>query len=146
MGLRYYRDLLHGAVVDMALQQGKFSDRLLVAWSCYIYKFHWDDLEASLMPEDLPVFCNFKKLMLDDLHAEIARKSLKVREQTRNAPQPLTDAQISKYANAEIAIRAMHGKRAKKAVEAIVEMYSAVVLTVDHQAAFPIQTQNRGIK
>jgi len=37
MRLNYYRDLLHGAVTDMTLCSGKFSDRLLIAWSGYIY-------------------------------------------------------------------------------------------------------------
>jgi len=84
--------------------------------------------------------------MVDDLQAEIERKRREVLEQTRDAPRPLTNNQISKYVNAETVIRAMGGKRAKKAVEAIVEMYRAVVQTVDYQAVAPIQTQDRGIE
>lgn len=145
MGLRYYRDLLHDAVTHMACSSGKFSDRLLIAWSGCIYKFDWDDFEEILMEEDLPAFHNLKKRMLDDLLDDIEKRRRLISEQTCNALRPLTNDQISEYANAKSAIRSMPGSRAKKAVGAIIEMYSAVVLAVDHQDLVSAKGQTGGL-
>jgi hypothetical protein len=146
MALSYYRDLLHMAVCDMAKCSGKLNDRLLIAWQGYLYKFHWDEFEAMLMPEDLPVFRKLKKCMSDDLHRNIEEQRREVFEQTRDGPRPLTDFQISKFANAETVIRAMHGKSAKKAIEAIVEMYSAVVQTVDFETILRTSHPKKGTR
>jgi hypothetical protein len=97
-----------------------------------------------LMPEDLPVFQEFKKRMVDDLHAEIDSKRKLLHEQFKDGPSSLSDEQIAKYANAETVIRAMSGQRAKRSVDAIVEMYAAVVATVDYVAVFPVQGANGG--
>lgn len=144
MGLKNYQILLQMAVCDMARCPGTFRERLLLAWANHIYKFNWVELEAMLMPEDLPVFQEFKKRMVDDLHAAIDSKRKLLHEQFKDCPSSLSDEQIAKYANAETVIRAMSGQRAKRSVDAIVEMYAAVVATVDYVAAFPVQGANGG--
>lgn len=144
MGLKNYQILLQMAVCDMARCPETFRERLLLAWVNYIYKFNWVELEAMLMPEDLPVFQEFKKRMVDDLHAAIDSKRKLLHEQFKDGPSSLSDEQIAKYANAETAIRAMSGQRAKRSVDAIVEMYATVVATVDYVAIFPVQGANGG--
>ena len=144
MGLKNYQILLQMAVCDMARCPGTFRERLLLAWANHIYKFNWVELEAMLMPEDLPVFQEFKKRMVDDLHEAIDSKRKLLHEQFKDGPGSLSDEQIAKYANAETAIRAMSGQRAKRSVDAIVEMYAAVVATVDYVAVFPVQGANGG--
>ncbi|ATX65505.1 hypothetical protein [Roseinatronobacter bogoriensis] len=144
MGLKNYQILLQMAVCDMARCPGTFRERLLLAWVNYIYKFNWVELEAMLIPEDLPVFQEFKKRMVDDLHAAIDSKRKLLHEQFKDDPSSLSDEQIAKYANAETVILAMSGQRAKRSVDAIVEMYAAVVATVDYVAVFPVQGANGG--
>jgi hypothetical protein len=136
MALQYYRDLLQMAVCEMAKCSGKFNDRLLVAWSGYIYKFRWDEFEGMLMPEDLPVFHNLKRRLVDDLHADIESMRSRIAEQTKVALNPITGDQIPIHAHAENVIRAMRGRRAKDSVVAIVEMYKAVVSTGEYRASF----------
>ena len=135
MGLEYYRDQLHMAVCEMAKCSGKFNERLLLAWSGYIYKFRWDEFEGMLLPEDINIFKNLKQRMVQDIHADIEARTNKIAVQTKGAENPLNDEQVSVYANAETVIRAMNGRRAKEAVIAIVEMYSAVVSTIEHCAS-----------
>lgn len=127
----------------MARCSGPYREKLRVAWVNYIYKFDWDEFEALLMAEDLPAFQELKKCMLDDLHDAIRSRSVLLSEQFKDSPNPLSKKTISKYANAESAIRAMSGQRAKRSVDAIVEMYAVVVSTVDYKAAFPTHSDNR---
>lgn len=142
MGLRNYRILLQMAVCDMACCSGPYREKLRVAWINYIYKFNWDEFEALLMAEDMPAFQELKKRMVDDLHDAIRSRSVLLSEQFQNNPAALAQETVSKYVNAEAAIRAMSGQKAKRSVEAIVEMYAVVVATVDHKEAFPTRSDN----
>lgn len=127
----------------MARCSGPNREKLRVAWVNYIYKFNWDEFESLLMAEDMPEFQKLKKCMLDDLHDAIRSRRVILSEQFKDSPNPLSKETISKYANAEAAIRAMSGQRAKRSVDAIVDMYAVVVSTVDYRAAFPTQSDNR---
>lgn len=139
MGLRSYKILLQMAVCDMARCSGSYREKLLMAWANYIYKFNWDELEGMLLSEDMAVFQTLKKCMFHDLHDAIQSQRALIYKQLRNSPIPLSEEDISKYANAEAAIRSMSVPHTKRAVVAIVEFYAAVVATVDHKAAFPSQ-------
>jgi predicted exporter len=145
MGLRNYRILLQIAVSDMARCSGPYREKLCVAWINYIYKFDWDEFEALLMAEDMPAFQELKKRMVDDLHDAIRSRSVLLSEQFKDNPAALSQEAVSKYVNAEAAIRAMIGQRAKRSVEAIVEMYAVVVATVDHKETFLARSDNREV-
>lgn len=123
----------------MARCSGSYREKLLMAWANYIYKFNWDELEGMLLSEDMAVFQTLKKCMFHDLHDAIQSQRALIYKQLRNSPIPLSEEDISKYANAEAAIRSMSVPHTKRAVVAIVEFYAAVVATVDHKAAFPSQ-------
>lgn len=145
MGLEYYRDLLRGAVSDMACRSGGFNDRLLVAWSGYIYKFNWTELEAMLMKDDMQSFRDLKKRLDEDLHSDIedARQKLCDKSEEMGIP-PWTEFQLGTHANAETVIRRWHPKKAKKAVEAIIDLHNAVVLSLDSQRVFPSKNTDQG--
>ena len=140
MALEYYRDLFHMAVCDMAKSSDKFSERLRMAWVNYLYKIHWSELEAMLMKEDLPLFRKLKKRLRDDLTKDMEQKKKRLLEQTDNL---LSEEQASKYSNAESIIMAMNGKRASHTVSVIVDFYSAICQTVDHQREFSKGRQSR---
>lgn len=146
MGLEYYRDLLRAGVSDIARCSGGFNDRLFVAWSGYIYKFNWDELEQLLKQDDLQAFANLKKRLHQDLHSDImaARQTL-IDQNEEMGVAPWTDFQLDKYANAETVIRRWHASKAKRAVEAIVDMHNVTVLTVDFQKASSPQVAEQGI-
>lgn len=133
MALEYYRDLFHMAVCDLAKSSDKFNERLRMAWVNYLYKIHWSELEAMLMKEDLAIFRKLKKRLRDDLTKDMEQKKKLLLEQTDNM---LSAEQASKYANAESIIRDMNGKRASNTVRLIVDFYSAICQTADHQREF----------
>ena len=140
MALEYYRDLFHMAVCDMAKSSDKFSERLRMAWVNYLYKIHWSELEAMLMKEDLPLFRKLKKRLRDDLTKDMEQKKKRLLEQTDKL---LSEEQAAKYSNAESIIMAMNGKRASHTVSVIVDFYSAICQTVDHQREFSKGRQSR---
>lgn len=142
MGLSSYKILLQMAVCDMARCSGSYRKKLLMTWVNYIYKFNWDELEGMLLAEDIVTFQELKKCMFHDLHDAIQLQRAIISEQFRDSPIPPSEEEISKYANAEVAIRSMSVPNTKRAVVAIVEFYAAVVATVDHKAAFP--SKNNG--
>ena len=133
MSLDYYHRLFHQAVCDLAKSSGSFSTKLLSVWTNYLFKIHWPELEAMLMEEDLQVFNDLKKRLHDDLHNELDKKRQELIEQTADAPRPLSEADASKYANAETVIRGMSGVRASNTIARVVELYEAISLTLEHQ-------------
>jgi len=86
-----------------------------------------------LMAEDLPLFYEIKKRLSDDLMFEIEQKRKLVMKQTENAPNPLSLYQASKYANAEVILRSMSGRKASKAIGMIVDFYTMISQTAEHQ-------------
>ncbi|WP_374765331.1 hypothetical protein [Yunchengibacter salinarum] len=133
MALKYHRDLFRMAVCDMAKSSDKFSARLRSAWLNYLYRIHWDELEAALLEEDLPIFKRLKKHLYEDLMNRIQTEKMLVMEQTANAPRPLSEEQASKYANAGSVIMAMNGHRAKNIICLIVDFYSTINQTIEYK-------------
>ncbi len=117
----------------MAKSSDKFSARLRSAWLNYLYRIHWDELEAALLEEDLPIFKRLKKHLYEDLMNRIQTEKMLVMEQTANAPRPLSEEQASKYANAGSVIMAMNGHRAKNIICLIVDFYSTINQTIEYK-------------
>lgn len=88
------------------------------------------------MDDDLEYFKELKKRLTEDLYAEINQKRQELIASTANLPRPLSEEQASNYANAETVMKSMHGNRAKKTIKAIVDLYSVITQTHEHQRMF----------
>ena len=133
MGLQHYRDRMCDVVCAMAKRR-TYNDRLHTAWSLYLYRMNWEELESLLPAEDHAALQKLKKCMRDEMKAEVKMRRRQISERFGDPETEEEKASFLSRYNYEYAIKALSPIKAKRFVASIVDFYLVLVIRVDLEA------------